>query len=54
MRVAYRIESELEVVEHNAKRKDGKALIWEWKWEDFEKMEKAGTSDVGVRVRYKK
>lgn len=31
MRVAYRIESELEVVEHNAKRKEGNALIWEWK-----------------------
>ncbi|MFA6956974.1 MAG: hypothetical protein WC538_13990 [Thermoanaerobaculia bacterium] len=54
MRVAYRIESELEVVEHNAKKKEGNALIWEWKWDDFKKMEKAGTKDFGVRVRYKK
>jgi hypothetical protein len=53
MRVAYRIESDLEVVEHNAKRKEGNALIWEWKWDDFKKMEAAGTKDFGVRVRYK-
>ena len=54
LRVAYKIESELEVVEHNAKRKEGNTLVWEWKWDDFKKMEKAGTSDIGVRVRYKK
>lgn len=54
MRVAYRIESDLEVVESNAKRKEGNALIWEWKWEDFKAMEKSGAKDVGVRVRYKK
>lgn len=54
LRVAYKIESELEVVEHNAKRKEGNTLVWEWKWDDFKKMEKEGTKDVGVRVRYKK
>lgn len=54
MRVAYRIESELPVVEHNAKRKEGNTLIWEWKWDDFKAMEKSGAKDFGVRVRYKK
>ena len=62
-RVAWRIETPFQVVESNATRKEGKALIWEYRLEDLERMDKEarakggkskGIDDLGVRVRYRK
>ncbi len=62
-RVAWRIEAPFEVVESNATRKEGKTLIWEYRLDDIERMEKEarakggkakGFDDLGVRVRYRK
>ncbi|HXU45173.1 MAG TPA: hypothetical protein VN783_06585 [Thermoanaerobaculia bacterium] len=60
-RVAYRIEAPFQVVESNATRVEGKTLIWEYKLEDFERMEKEAKAhpgkakpEIGVRVRYRK
>lgn len=62
-RVAWRIEAPFEVVESNATRKEGKALIWEYNLDDIERIEKEarakggkakGIADLGVRVRYRK
>lgn len=40
LRFYYRIEAPFEVVEHNATRVEGKALIWEFTAKDFEKLMK--------------
>ncbi len=62
-RVAWRIEAPFEVIESNATRKEGKVLIWEYRLEDVERMEKEARKkggkaksfdDLGVRVRYRK
>ena len=62
-RVAWRIEAPFEVVESNATRKEGKTLIWEYRLEDVERMEKEARAkggkakrldDLGLRVRYRK
>jgi hypothetical protein len=55
MRVAYRITAPFTVVSHNATRKEGNTLIWEYDMAAFEKMEKAKKlDDAGVRVTYRK
>ncbi|HYM60256.1 MAG TPA: hypothetical protein VEZ11_05125 [Thermoanaerobaculia bacterium] len=55
LRVAFRIEAPFKVVESNATRKDGKALLWEYNLDSFEKMQKEGKlDDLKVMVRYKK
>lgn len=62
-RIAFRIEAPFEVVESNATRKEGKVLIWEYRLDDIERMEKEarakggkakGFDELGVRVRYRK
>ena len=53
LRVAFKITSPLQVVEHNAHRKEGNTLIWEYDLESFEKM-KPEELAKGVRVRFKK
>jgi hypothetical protein len=53
LRIAYRIEAPFEVVEHNATRKEGKTLVWEYNIENLEKMKPEDLAQ-GVRVRYKK
>ena len=62
-RVAWRIEAPFEVVESNATRQEGKTLIWEYRLDDIERMEKEARAkggkaksfdDLGVRVRYRK
>ncbi|HYG63112.1 MAG TPA: hypothetical protein VEL74_11065 [Thermoanaerobaculia bacterium] len=53
LRLAYRIEAPFEVVEHNATRKQGNTLIWEYNIENLEKMKPEDLAQ-GVRVRYKK
>ncbi len=54
LRVAVRIEAPFKVVESNATRKDGNALLWEYTLDSFEKMQKEGAKDIQVRVRYRK
>jgi hypothetical protein len=53
LRVAYRIKAPFEVVEHNAMRREGDTLVWEWNLENFEKMKPEQLAQ-GVRVRYRK
>ena len=62
-RIAWRIETPFQVVESNATRKEGKTLIWEYRLEDLERMDKEarakggkskGIDGLGVRVRYRK
>lgn len=55
MKVSYRISSPLQVVSHNATRKEGNTLIWEYDMESLEKLEKAKKlDDAGVKVTYRK
>jgi hypothetical protein len=55
MRVGYRITAPFTVVSHNATRREGNTLIWEYNLETFEKMEKSKKlDDAQVRVTYKK
>lgn len=53
LRIAYRIEAPFEVVEHNATRREGKTLIWEWDLASLQKMKPEQLAQ-GVRVRYRK
>jgi hypothetical protein len=55
LRVAYKITAPFTIVSHNATRREGNTLIWEYNMETFEKMEKAKTLDeAGVRVTYRR
>lgn len=53
LRVAFKITAPFQVVEHNAHRKEGNTLVWEYDLESFEKMKPEELAQ-GVRVRYKK
>jgi hypothetical protein len=52
-RVACRITAPFEVVEHNAQRKEGNTLIWEYDLAALEKLTPEQMSQ-GIRVRYRK
>lgn len=55
MRVVYRIKAPFAIVSHNATRREGETLIWEYDMKAFEKMSKAKKpEDFGVRVTYKR
>jgi hypothetical protein len=55
MRVSYRITAPFTVVSHNATRREGNTLIWEYDMAAFEKMEKSKKlDDAGVRVTYRR
>jgi hypothetical protein len=56
MRVTYRITAPFTIVSHNATRKEGNTLIWEYNMERFEALQKAGKSmeDAGPHVTYKR
>lgn len=53
LRVAFKITAPFEVVEHNAHRKEGNTLIWEYDLKSLEKMKPEQLAQ-GVRVRYRK
>jgi hypothetical protein len=53
LRVAFKITAPFEVVEHNAHRKEGNTLIWEYDIKSLETMKPEQLAQ-GVRVRYKK
>jgi hypothetical protein len=53
LRIAFKIDAPFEVVEHNATRKDGRTLVWEYDLKTLEKMKPEDLAQ-GVRVRFKK
>lgn len=55
LRVVYRITAPFEVVSHNATRRDGNTLIWEYDLATFEKLEKEKKlADATLRVTYRR
>lgn len=56
LRVTYRITAPFTVVSHNATRKEGNTLVWEYTMERFEELSKSKMSaeDLGVRVTYRR
>ena len=53
IRVAFKITAPFEVVEHNAHRKEGTTLIWDYNIEALEKMS-TDQAMQGIKVRYRK
>ena len=53
LRIAWKIQAPFEVIEHNATRKEGNTLIWEYTLDTFKKM-KPGETPPPIRVKYKK
>ncbi|HVR95901.1 MAG TPA: hypothetical protein VMW27_04755 [Thermoanaerobaculia bacterium] len=53
LRIAFKINAPFEVVEHNATRKEGKTLVWEWTYATLDKMTPEQAAE-GIRVRFKK
>ncbi|HEX2122614.1 MAG TPA: hypothetical protein VHL59_13320 [Thermoanaerobaculia bacterium] len=55
MRVVYRVTAPFTVVSHNATRKEGNTLVWEYDLERFEEMAKSGkVDDMAVKVTYRR
>ena len=55
LRVVYRVTAPFTIVSHNATRKEGNTLVWEYDLARFEKMAKAKKlDDFQVRVTYRK
>jgi hypothetical protein len=53
LRLAFKIDAPFEVVEHNATRKEGQTLVWEYDLKSLEKMTPEQLAQ-GVRVRFRK
>ena len=53
MKIVTRITSPFEVIEHNATRKEGKTLIWEYNYETLKNMTPEQMAQ-GIRARFKK
>jgi hypothetical protein len=55
LRIAWNIEAPFEVVEHNATRKEGKKLYWEYTYDSIKAMEAKGQGEPEpIFVKYKK
>lgn len=55
MRVVYRITAPFEIVSHNATRREGKTLVWEYDIDEFEKLQQAATLDAAqLKVTYRR
>lgn len=54
LRVSYRINAPFTIVSHNAMRREGNTLVWEYTMENFEALAKKPADDFGVRVTYKR
>jgi hypothetical protein len=55
MRVTYRVTAPFTIVSHNATRRQGNTLIWEYDLKRFEELAKSkNLDDAGVRVTYKR
>ena len=53
VRVAVRLTAPFEVIEHNAHRKEGNTLVWDYNYASLQKMTVLEI-EQGVRVRYRK
>lgn len=53
MSVVFRITAPFAVVSHNATRREGQTLIWEYDAASFEKLQKSG-ADPALRVTYRR
>ncbi|PYQ28092.1 MAG: hypothetical protein DMF56_16755 [Acidobacteria bacterium] len=54
MRVVYRLTAPFTIVSHNATRKEGNTLIWEYDMKRFEELAKSKKDDFGVKVVYRR
>ncbi len=54
MRVVYRITAPFTIVSHNATRKEGNTLVWEYDMERFEKLKGKPLDDLQLRVTYRR
>lgn len=55
MRVTYRVTAPFAIVSHNATRKEGNTLIWEYDLKRFEELAKSkNLADAGVSVTYRR
>ena len=54
LRVTYRISAPFTVVSHNATRREGNTLVWEYSMERFEELSKKSADELGVRVTYRR
>lgn len=54
LRVSYRINAPFTIVSHNAMRREGNTLVWEYTMENFEALSKKPADELGVRVTYKR
>jgi hypothetical protein len=53
LRIAWKIQAPFEVLEHNAHRKDGNTLVWEYTLDSLKAMDPKKAAE-GIRVKYKK
>lgn len=53
LRIAWKIEAPFQVLEHNATRKEGNTLVWEYTLANMKDMT-AEKAREGIRVKYKK
>ena len=53
LRIAWKIEAPFQVLEHNAHRKDGNTLVWEYTLDSLKTMDPKKAAE-GLRVKYKK
>ncbi len=53
-RFSFRITAPFGVVSHNATRRDGNTLIWEYDLKRFEEMSKAGSESIEIQVSYRR
>lgn len=54
LKVAFKIESPLEVVKHNATEQKGATLVWTYDLEKLEQLEKAAADAKPIEVTFKK
>jgi len=54
MRVVYRITAPFAVVSHNATRKEGNTLVWEYDLKRFEELKGKSLDDLQLRVTYRR
>jgi hypothetical protein len=54
MRVVYRLNAPFTVVSHNATRKEGNTLIWEYDMKKFEELQGKSLDDLQLRVTYRR
>jgi hypothetical protein len=54
LRFTFRLTAPFEVVSHNATRREGDTLIWDYDLKRMEALEKSGAKDAGIEVKYRR